>query len=98
MAGAFFIMSPYQNFVAQKSLLKRLYGEESMKEKQNDDNGDKEYFKRQSTSFSENRMTYNEILREKIEKRKDFNASYCIYTMITFFKSLCCCFAKCCST
>ena len=28
MAGALFVMSGYQEFIAEKSMLKRLYGEE----------------------------------------------------------------------
>ena len=75
--------------MAQKSLLKRLYGEESPEEKRDDDCHDLSRARKK---------TMKENLRDKIEKRKDFNASYCIYVLVSCFKSLCCCFTKCCST
>ena len=88
MAGASLALGSYQSFVAHKSILKRLYGEEDL--------------------YASARRTLNakqisepeskEILRAKIEKRKDFNARFCSYTIISFAKAICCCFAPCCRT
>ena len=85
MAGATFIMSGYQNFVAQKSMLKRLYGEEDLNT----------YSKRISEFESPCDSSAKEILRAKIEKKKDFNASYCLFILVSCFKKLCCCSASC---
>ena len=57
MAGASLLILGYQNFVAQKSLLKRLYGEERQDDEPQDD---------QSTKAS---ATAEETLWAKIEKR-----------------------------
>ena len=86
MAGASFLVTGYQRFVADKSMLKRLYGEEEFDSIatlgiNNDDSKD---------------FSAKDTLRAKIEKKKDFNASYCLYVMLYYFKCLCCCFASCC--
>ena len=82
MAGASFLVAGYQSFVAQKSMLKRLYGEE-----------DFDCSAREETTDAD---ASKDALRAKIEKRRDYNASYCFYTMINYFKCLCCCFVACC--
>ena len=85
MAGAKFLIAGYQRFVADKSMLKRLYGEEDF------DSTDS-----QGTTSAESRdFSARDTLRAKIEKKKDFNASYFLYTAISYFKCLCCCFASC---
>ena len=84
MAGATFIMSGYQNFVAQKSMLKRLYGEEDLDAS------------RGTSAFeSPEDSSGKEILRAKIKKKKDFNASFCLFKLVSCFKNFCCCFAPC---
>ena len=88
MAGAKFLMVGYQLFVADKSMLKRLYGEEAF-----DSTDEKEAENVEAKDFSA-----KDTLRAKIKKKKDFNASYCLHTMISYFKCLCCCFAACCRT
>ena len=83
MAFASFLFSGYQKFVAQKSLLKRLYGEEDFDAGAND---------------FENSNSPKETLQAKIEKKKDFDASFCRFVMVSFFRSFCCCLASCCKT
>ena len=77
----------YQGFVAQKSLLKRLYGEED-----DLDRGQQE----QSSAESKDpgRISSKDALRAKIEKKKDFSTSYCLFTVISCFKCFCCCFVS----
>ena len=87
MAGAKFLMAGYQRFVADKSMLKRLYGEEDF-----DSANSQEDINDESKDFSA-----KDTLRAKIEKKKDFKASYFLYTLISYFKCLCCCCcAPCC--
>lgn len=83
MAGASLFLGSYQGFVAQKSILKRLYGEEDL------------YAKARRTLDAQqiSEPEFKEILRAKIEKRKDFNARYCSYTIISLAKAICCCLA-----
>ena len=87
MAGAQFLVAGYQKFVADKSMLKRLYGEEDF----DDTDAAQETANDGSKDFSA-----KDTLRAKIEKRKDFNASYYLYTVISYFRCLCCCLASCC--
>ena len=85
LAIARFAVSGYQRFVASKSMLKRLYGEE-------------DFIAADETrkSMQLQPQTPKETLRAKIEKTKDFNASYCAFMMVACFKALCCCFKPCC--
>ena len=81
------MVAGYQRFVADKSMLKRLYGEEDF------DSTDS-----QGTTSAESRdFSARDTLRAKIEKKKDFKASYFLYTVIYYFRCLCC-FASCCRT
>ena len=73
-------MAGYQNFVAQKSLLKRLYGEERPNDALNDPPfADKKIALNQSDGGDDP----TEILHNKVRKRRDFNASYCQYTLVS---------------
>ena len=88
LAGARFLISGYQEFVSQKSMLMRLYGEEDFSQARRE---------AATTEFDEKQPTKpKEILQAKIEKRQDFNASYCFFTIVSFFKLCCCCFKSCC--
>ena len=83
MAVAKFFMSGYQDFVADKSLLKKLYGEEEMTRKVGEaDQGEEETVPQQ-------------IMRNKLEKYKEFKANFCTFKLISCFLALCCC-CKCC--
>ena len=87
MAGASFVMAGYQNFVAQNSMIKHLYGEEQVDEAKQD-----------AGSLQPNVPSPREDLRAKVEKRKEFRANYCVFIMISFFKTLCCCLVPCCKS
>lgn len=87
MAGASFLISTYQNFVSQKSLLKRLYGEHEV------DLGD-EFSRIEDPSASE---APRDQLRKQIEKRREFTASFCSYLLASCYRGFCCCFERCCS-
>ena len=68
-------------------MLKRIYGEEDF-----DSTASQGTTNAESEDFSA-----KETLRAKIVKKKDFNASYCLYILTSYFKCLCCCcFASCC--
>ena len=86
MAFASILVRGYQKFVADKSMLKRLYGEEDL-----DSTASQEALHAETEDFSA-----KGTLRAKIEKKKDFNGSYFLYTAVYYFKRLCCCFAPCC--
>ena len=66
-------------------MLKRLYGEEDLTKLQDE--------------MDEDEMRSNqgpkEIIRARLERRKDFEASYYMFTLVSCFRSLCCCFARC---
>ena len=87
MAGASFLISTYQNFVSQKSLLKRLYGEQEV------DLGD-EFSRIEDPSASE---TPRDQLKKQIEKRREFTASFGSYILASCFQCFCCCFERRCS-
>ena len=79
MAGAAIAMSSYQNFVSQKSLLKRLYGE--VEEEPN----------HTIKVSADGSSTKQEILAATVRRRRDFSASYCQYVLVSCLKALCCC-------
>ena len=85
MAFANFLFAGYQKFVAQKSMLKRLYGEEDF----DAPSGASDFVSSSSPK---------ETLQAKIEKKKDFDASFCRFVMVSCFRSFCCCLASCCKT
>ena len=78
------IVSGYQNFVAQKSVFKRLYGEEETDQQDDPDQS------------IDDTSSPKDLIRTKIEKRKEFSASYWSYTLVSCFKRLCCCCPRCC--
>ena len=79
MAAAQFLMSSYQKFVADKSLLKRLYGEEDMTCTFGEADQEKEDTAPQ------------QMMRSKLEKYQYFKASFCTFKLISCFLALCCC-------
>ena len=79
-----FFLSSYQDFVYQKSLLKRLYGEEGGSSSSAADES--------SSDEGDTRLPPSEQLQKKMEKRKDFRASYCLQLLVPCFKAICCCF------
>ena len=85
IAVASFFISDYQSFISQKSMLKRLYGEEDLDA-------------RSARSRVSREVDPKDELREKLEKRRDFNTSFFKHIMIACFKSCCCCitFTRCC--
>lgn len=85
IAVARFFISGYQSFISQKSMLKRLYGEEDLDA-------------RSGRSRVSREVDPKDELSEKLEKRRDFNTSFFKHIMIACFKSCCCCitFTRCC--
>ena len=92
-----FLLAGYHQWVAQKSMFKRLYGEERDDDLKSgsDDTSDQLLNQADDDDASQ---TPKEILRTKIEKRKDFSASYCSFMLMYCFVTLCCCFKKCCGS
>ena len=83
MGAAKALIYYYQEFVSQKSMLKRLYGEEEM------------VFNEIKPRFSNDDSSQKQF-RDILEKRKEFNTSFCVYMMISCLRNCCCCFIRCC--
>ena len=82
-----FLLAGYQNFVSQKSMLKRLYGEEALTIPSRDGlQGEDE-----KIMGLEKGGEPKEHLRAKLKRRLEFNASYCKYIMVSLLSAFCCC-------
>ena len=84
------ILSGYQEFVQDKSMLKQLYAEERKNlppvKIVDEQDSDKDY---QDARIKEK-------FRDKLERRKDFHMKYLGYLLIYLVEHLCCCFMGCC--
>ena len=80
MAIARFAMAGYQNFVAQKSMLKRLYAEEVQTQQA------------VNSGIQSNDSAAQETLRAKLMNRKEFNASYLSFAFVGCCYRVKCCF------
>lgn len=83
LAGTSFFVTKYQQFVSEKSMLKRLYGEEQSPPALDDDASDKGQ-----------QQSSKEKFKDKLDRRKELEASFCQYTLFSCLKLLCC--ARCC--
>ena len=77
------LISSYQGFVSEKSMLKKLYGEKVDLQVQVDE-----------APFSDQKdsKSVQDEFKETLEKRKEFQVQYCCFTLTSLFKTLCCCF------
>ena len=86
MAVVTILISGYQKFVSDKSMLKKLYGENKIQN-----------HKSNTSDNSSHVKTPNEIFQEKLMERQEFKVRYCCFRFITIFKAVCCCLVPCCS-
>ena len=85
-----FILSGYQEFVQDKSMLKQLYAEERK-------NLPPVKILNEQSSDRDNQYTHiKEKFRAKLERRKDFRMKYSAYLLSYLVEHLCCCFMSCC--
>lgn len=84
--AALVAVSNYQYFVQQKSMLKRLYGEEKTVYEQVDDEA---HLGGQADDPSA-------VMKEKMKRRNEFSVSYKSYILVLSLKTCCCCFTKFC--
>ena len=70
------LLSGYQHFIQNTSMINRLYGELY-------DEGDED----PDQTFTRSR----EVFEDKIERYKDFEFGYCTYILIRYFMLGCCC-------
>ena len=78
---AAFLFLGYEQFVTQKSMLKRLYGEEA--------------HEREEAASEQNCKSTEEQLRDKMERKRNFDFSFCMFKLVSCFQSICCCFEQC---
>ena len=69
-AIATFMVSSYQRFVKQKSMLKKLYGEEK---------------KSEDIRPASKHDSPIQIMQEKMSRRTDFRVKFCTYLLVNFF-------------
>ena len=85
-----FILSGYQEFVQDKTMLKQLYAEERK-------NLPPEMIYDEESSDKDDQDAHiKEKFRNKLERRKDFRMKYWGYLLIYLVEQLCCCFMSCC--
>ena len=78
-----FLVTNYEEFIKDKSMLKLLYGE--LPPDGDDGESPQEY------------QDSKEAFKACIENRKDFRFGYWTFLLISFFQNCCCCLSKCCT-
>ena len=71
LAIATFIVRGYQRFFKQKSMLKKLYGEEKKSE--------------EAVRLASRHDTPIQILQEKMSRRTEFRVRYCTFLLVSCF-------------
>jgi hypothetical protein len=96
-----FILSGYQLFVQDKSMLKMLYAEQVKNRKdvividESDSDPDNGAGKDQEKREDGDGL-YTRDMKQTLDKRKEFRMSYLGYVWIYLLETFCCCFKKCC--
>ena len=84
------MLSGYQEFVQDKTMLKQLYAEEKK------NLPPVMLYDEQSSDKHDQDAHIKARFRDKLESRKDFLMKYWAYLLVYLIENLCCCFMSCC--